>query len=269
MTVLTRSRSSLQGLPAGVEVTEVDYVSPESLEHALRGHDAVVSTVNSAAFMTQKPAIDASIRAGVKRFIPADFGALTTAPEAHGLPVHARPVEIQNYLKEKARLGELEYTIFAVGLFLDYVVSSPIVVDSVNRTAVLYDGGEHPFSTTSVASIGKAIASALKNPDATRNRVLHVHDMVLTQRKVLALVKKYTPPAEAWTEANVDAEAELAKFVRQISEKGMELPLVLGLLKAAVFGGKYPSEYKNVDNELLGLGIMGEEELEAVFAARL
>ncbi|GAQ03176.1 hypothetical protein ALT_0497 [Aspergillus lentulus] len=268
VTVLTRSRSSIQEVPAGVAVVEVDYASADSLEQALRGHDAVVSTINSAAFMIQKPAIDASIRAGVKRFIPADFGALTTAPEAQDLPVHARPVEIQNYLKEKAELGELEYTILAVGLFLEYVVSSPFVVDRVNRTAVLYDGGEHPFSTTSVASIGKAVAGALKNADATRNRVLHVHDMVLTQKKVLALAKKYNPPAEAWTESDVDAEAELADMVNQISEKGMEMPLVLGLLKAAVFSGKYPSAYKKVDNELLGLGITGEEVLETMFDAK-
>lgn len=47
------------------------------------------------------------------------------------------------------------------------------------------------------------------------------------------------------------------------------MSLILGLLKAAVFSGKYPSEYKTVDNELLGLGIMGEEELEAMFGGEM
>ncbi|KAH1497219.1 hypothetical protein KXV74_005078 [Aspergillus fumigatus] len=106
-------------------------------------------------------------------------------------------------------------------------------------------GGEHPFSTTSVASMGKAVAGALRNADATKNRVLYVHDMVLAQRK-----------------------AELADMVHQIGEKRIEMSLILGLLKAAVFSGKYPSEYKTVDNELLGLGIMGEEELEAMFGGK-
>lgn len=46
--------------------------------------------------------------------------------------MHAHPVEIQNYLKEKARLGELEYTILNMGLFLDYVVSNPFIIDRVN-----------------------------------------------------------------------------------------------------------------------------------------
>ncbi|KAH1759223.1 hypothetical protein KXX56_004867, partial [Aspergillus fumigatus] len=74
---------------------------------------------------------------------------------------------------------------------------------------------------------------------------------------------------EAWTELNVDAEAELADMVHQIGEKRIEMSLILGLLKAAVFSGKYPSEYKTVDNELLGLGIMGEEELEAMFGGEM
>lgn len=51
VTVLTRCRSSVEGVPVGVAVVEVDYTSIDSLEHALRGHDAVVSTVTSAAFM--------------------------------------------------------------------------------------------------------------------------------------------------------------------------------------------------------------------------
>lgn len=66
VTVLTQCRSSVEGVPVRVAVVKVDYTSINSLEHALRGHDAVVSTVNSAAFMVQPPAIDASIRAGVK-----------------------------------------------------------------------------------------------------------------------------------------------------------------------------------------------------------
>lgn len=44
--------------------------------------------------MIQQPALNASIWAGVKCFILADFGALTIAPEAQDLPVHTHPMEI-------------------------------------------------------------------------------------------------------------------------------------------------------------------------------
>lgn len=68
--------------------------------------------------------------------------------------MHAHPVEIQNYLKEKARLGELEYTILNMGLLLDYVVSNPFIIDRVNQTAVLYDSLYNCFSQATVSGLG-------------------------------------------------------------------------------------------------------------------
>jgi hypothetical protein len=246
-----------------VEVAQVDYSSVDSLVRALRGQDAVVSTVGAEAISGQKLVIDASIQAGVKRYIPSDWGALTTDPEAQALPVHAPVVEIQKYLAEKARSGDLEYTIFSTGPFLDFVISVPFAVDFANRIVELYDNGEHPFSTTSVASIGKAVVGALRNAEATKNRVLFVHDIVLTQAKLLALGKKHTALGEKWTENAVDSQAELQKVMDSIAKDGLDMPKSVALLKAALLSGKYAAEYKSVDNELLGLGLLTEEELEA------
>jgi uncharacterized protein YbjT (DUF2867 family) len=72
-TVLTRSAQSLQNLPAGVQVREVDYDSDESLKSALEGQHAVVSTVAMSAITNQKRIIDAAVSVGVKHFIPAEF----------------------------------------------------------------------------------------------------------------------------------------------------------------------------------------------------
>jgi hypothetical protein len=44
------------------------------------GIDAVVSLVGAAALTQQKGAIDAAVEAGVKRFIPSEFGCDTQAP---------------------------------------------------------------------------------------------------------------------------------------------------------------------------------------------
>jgi hypothetical protein len=43
----------------------------------LRGQDAVISAVGATGFVDQKKFIDASIRAGVKRFIPSEFSSNT------------------------------------------------------------------------------------------------------------------------------------------------------------------------------------------------
>ncbi len=82
VTVLTRNRSSLKDLPSGIEAVEVDYNSVESLANALRGQDVIVTTTSAEALSNQKPIIDAAIAAGVKRFIPSDFGSFTHDPEA-------------------------------------------------------------------------------------------------------------------------------------------------------------------------------------------
>ncbi|GFF93112.1 isoflavone reductase-like protein [Aspergillus udagawae] len=266
VTVLTRSQDDLQGIPAGVKVAEVEYSSVGSLEVALRGHDAVVSTVAPLAIPLQKPAIDASIRAGVRRFIPADFGALTLDPRAHELPNHSRVLEIQQYLREKASSGELEYTFFAVGPFLDNVLSKPFALNYESHTAVVYDDGNHPFSTTSVNTIGKAVAAALKNASATKNRVLRIHDTVLTQQKLLALARKYAAPGVVWMESRVNAEAELASAIERLTAGDFTPPAHLAVIRAAVLGGKYEAEYKDVDNEFLGLGFLGDSELEKKFS---
>ncbi|KAJ0421390.1 hypothetical protein BJY00DRAFT_282191 [Aspergillus carlsbadensis] len=267
VTVLTRSQKQLSAPSADIAVKEVDYSSAESLKAALEGHDVVVSTVNPAGIALQKVAIDASVAAGVKRFIPADFGSITTDPEAQKLPVHAHVVEIQKYLADKAVTGEIEHTIFAVGGFLELFFTKPLAVDFANRTATLFDGGVHPVSTSSLSTVGKAIAGGLRKPEETKNRIVYVHDTVLTQRKVLELAKKLIP-GEPWIEKTIDAAAELETLLQRLGREGMKPAVFGGIFKAAFFSGKYKAVYDNTDNELLGLGFKTEEDVEK-FAAGL
>ena len=268
VTVLTRSRGSANGIPPGVEVVEVDYLSTDSLVRALRNQDAVVNTVTTEAVHGQKLVIDASIQAGVKRYIPSDWGALSTDPTVKELPVYAPMSDIQDYVAEKARLGQLEFTIFSTGAFLETVISMPFAFDFANRTAEVYDNGKHPFSTTSLASIGRAVAGGLRNAEATKNRVVYIHDLVVTQAQLVALAKKYSPPGEKWTETAVDSEAEFQKILSVIHSRGADFQTFVALLKAALFSGKFAAKYKHVDNELLGLGYFTEEDLDAKFAAK-
>lgn len=269
MTVFSRSINQAKEMPDGVKLIQVDYSSIDSLVAGLRGQDAVVSTVGAPALGGQKVVIDSCIKAGVKRYIPCDWGAITTDPAAESLPINAISVDIQRYLKQKAQSGELEYTVFAVGPFLDYLISVPFAVDFQNHTVDLYDNGVHPFSTTSVSSIGKAVAGALKNASATRNRVVHIHDIVLTQGKILALAKKYSAPGVKWTENAVDASKEFNKTLEDIERKGLDFQKSIVLLKAALFSGKFAAEYKVVDNDLVGLPTLSNSEFEKIFAANI
>ncbi|KAJ5963694.1 uncharacterized protein N7479_003570 [Penicillium vulpinum] len=267
VTVLSRTARSADEPPASIKTLQVDYSSIDSLVSALQGQDAVVSTVGSSGISAQKTVIDASIQAGVRRFIPSDFGALTTRPGGESLPLNALWIEIQKYLKEKALSGQIEYTLFAVGPFLEFVMSMPFLTDLQTQTAPLYDNGMHTFSSTSVSSVGKAVAGALKNAPATKNRLVSVHDIVLTQNKVLDLAKKYSGPDVKWIEDPVNAAVELETILENTKQGDLDLFKTLALLKAALLGGKFEAEFKIVDNDLVGVPLLSDDEFERIFAA--
>ena len=60
-----------------------------------------------------------------------------------------------------------------------------------------YDGGERKFSTTRLETVGKAVAGVLKNAEETKNRVVFVHEAVVTQNQLAALSGKKWE-AEVW-----------------------------------------------------------------------
>ncbi|KAL4997416.1 hypothetical protein BDV10DRAFT_201877 [Aspergillus recurvatus] len=260
VTVLTRSASSATSLPPGVALEQVDYASIESLKTAFTGHDIVISTLSPSAIPLQKPVVDAAIAVGVKRFIPAEFGAMTSDPVGRELPFHKHAVEIHEYLKEKADAGLIEYTVFGVGVFMEMLFTTPLAVDIEHREARLFDGGSHPFSTSRLETVARAVVASLYKPDETRNRVVRVHDAVLTQGKLLDMAKMWTSGLQ-WKNVDVDAQGEIDGLLMQL-ENGFDPLLVSGLFAAALMSGKYGGEYKEVDNELLGLGFMSEKEIE-------
>ncbi|KAH7147122.1 hypothetical protein B0J13DRAFT_665251 [Dactylonectria estremocensis] len=268
VTLFSRNPSNVKDIPPGVQVAQVDYSSKKSLVKALKGQDAVVATIGAAGLSSQKLIIDASIEAGVMRFIPSDFGSFTTDPDARDFPFLKAIIEIQDYLKEKAAAGAIEYTIFSTGAFLEVVIASPLLVDVANRSVELFDKGVHRFSSTSVSTIGKAIANALKAPDATKNRNLKIHEFVFTQAKVLELAKKHSPPGTQWTETQVDPEQALSEATAKAKENPADIKAGYTLIKAALLGGKFRAAYDKVDNELLGVRLLPDDEIEAKIAVR-
>ncbi|KPM37908.1 hypothetical protein AK830_g8619 [Neonectria ditissima] len=267
VTLLSRDPSNVKGVPSGVQVLQVDYSSKDSLVKALKGQDVAIATLGTAGLPGQRLIIDASIEAGVKRYIPSDFGSFTTDPNARDLPLVRGLTEIQDYLAEKADAGAIEYTIFSTGAFLDYVLASPLISDLKNHSMELYDQGVNAFSSTSVSTIGKAIANSLKVPDATKNRKLRIHEIVLTQAKILELGKKNSPPGTEWKVSHADAQEVLTQAIEKAKKDPTDSSVVYPMIKAGLLGGKYRAAYDTVDNELLGIRALTDEEFEAKIAA--
>ena len=105
--------------------THDDYVQ------ALKGQDAVVSGLGFEGKPLEKAIIDAAIEAGVKRFLPSEYGIDNTNPVSSELsPVFKRKADIIEYLKSKEATG-LTWTAVPTGMWLEWytLVISRLRVD--------------------------------------------------------------------------------------------------------------------------------------------
>ncbi|VUC27692.1 unnamed protein product [Clonostachys rosea] len=263
-TVISRSPQNDEALPPNTDFKVVDYNSLDSLVAALSGQDVVVSTVNLLAVPQQKLIIDAAIKAGVERFIPSDFGSISTDLSAAHLLHNIQLVEIQNNLKSNEDL--IEWTVFSIGAFTEFLVNFDIAFDWQNKSAEIWGDGGHRISTTSLLGTAKAIAAALKDPSVSKNRVLHVHELAVTQSQLLTLAQKFSP-GTTWKIKTIDNPLEEMERLGKVAQQNPEPGNIYKFVRATLLSGRFQAFYEQVDNELLGLGLLTEDDLEAKFAA--
>lgn len=259
VTVLTRKGAS-HTFPPAVAVTEIDYESPESLVEALKGQDAVVSTIGFAGLPQQLPLIQAAVKAGVKRFVPSEFGSDAENAAAIALPPFGPKKAAAEALAKEAAAGTITYTLVSTGPFLDMALAHGMFVNLKSKSANLWNGGGQTFSTTTVASVARAVAGVLRHPEETRNRNVHVHSASTTQNALLAKAKKAVG-ADGWETTVVSTDDALKKAYAAL-EKG-EVDRI-GFISTVIWDGKYGSDFKKVDNDLLGVHELTDAELQSL-----
>lgn len=120
VSILTR-KSSKSTFPSHLTIHRVSDDYPESeLVPAFKGQDAIVVTIARASAHKQKDFIDAAVKAGVKRFVPSEFGGDTDNEKALAiLPrLYGGKKEVVDYLKEKENDG-LTWSAFVTGPFFE------------------------------------------------------------------------------------------------------------------------------------------------------
>ncbi|KAF2194393.1 oxidoreductase CipA-like protein [Zopfia rhizophila CBS 207.26] len=268
VTVLSRTGGNSSRLRPNPNLTikEVDFNSVESLTPALLGAEVVVSCLTTLAIGGQNPLIDASVAAGVKRFIPAEFGMDSRNPLSVQLPVCAPKAATQKYLLEKSNSNPgFTYTSIANGLFLDWGLKMGIIVNPAQHTATLYNGGDVPFSATNLADVAKAVLGVIEHQAQTANRILYIHSALVTQNRLIQYAKDRD--GKEWNTIGKDTEkvrqeslAELAKGPQGDIEAAM-----LGLCICASWDIDYGCDFSShLDNELLGVKELSEAELRAL-----
>ncbi|KAI0166923.1 NAD(P)-binding protein [Hypoxylon sp. FL1284] len=260
VTALTR-KGATHTFPASVTAVEVDYASPASLEAALRGQDAVISAVGFDGLPQQLPLVSAAAAAGVKRFLPSEFGGDATNEKTSALPPFEPKKAVLDALRREAAGGKMTYTLISTGPFLDMGLRFGMFVDAKNKTANLYDGGDVRFSTTTLESVAKAVSGVLRNLEATENRNVRVHSVSTTQNALLAKAKKAVG-TDGWTVNVVKTDDVLAGAHAKLKETG-EVDRI-GFIVSAVWGQGYGSDFQDVDNELVGVRKLTEDEVQSM-----
>ncbi|KFX85799.1 hypothetical protein V490_09403 [Pseudogymnoascus sp. VKM F-3557] len=263
LTALVRESSTFT-FPSGVKVVKVDFDSVASLTEALKGQDALVSTIGNAALQGQNLLVDAAVAAGVSRFLPSDFGSNIDNPKAGALPVFGYKVATANYSKEKAASNpSFTYTFIRTGAFLDNGLEVNALIDWQSGKPVIYDSGDQLLSTTTLEAVGQSVVGVLTHPEETKNKAVYVQSIVTSQNKLLDIVKKLAPgktqePQHVSTEDIFnDSNAKLAKG--DYSEGNM-----FAYILVSMFGEGYGAAHETIDNEVLGVTSLTEADVEAL-----
>jgi nucleoside-diphosphate-sugar epimerase len=194
VTVLSRESSSAK-FPPDVRVIKTDYSLP-SLVEALRGQHAVVSTISTYSLAQQAVLIDAAVEAGVKRFLPSEYGVDSAIPEFGDLGIEPGKVKQDTvaYLRTKEHRG-LTWSALIVGAFFDWSFNAfpgLLGFNIPSRRITLYDGGDVPFEATNLAQIGRAVAAILsdKHLEGTTNQYVYVNSCTVTQNQLLKMFEE-------------------------------------------------------------------------------
>ncbi|KAK6332987.1 hypothetical protein TWF718_010813 [Orbilia javanica] len=156
----------------GVTQVKANYEDVEELVHILQGVHTVLCFITSQSDpgnVSQRNLIDASVRAGAKRYAPSEWATSSL----DYLPWYDGKGEIRKYLQELNKEKQvLEYSLFQPGLFTNYfaaphqtakhVFAFPLQIDFENRRAIIIEGGEDaPINLVTVEDFANIVALAI------------------------------------------------------------------------------------------------------------
>ncbi|KIY53801.1 NAD(P)-binding protein, partial [Fistulina hepatica ATCC 64428] len=208
VSVLSRE-SSTATFPEGIAVYKTDY-TPASLAVALKGQDAIVSAIGAQGLGDLQIAlIDAAISAGVKRFIPSEYGCDLAHPKTVPMvPMFGEKKRVSDYLKSKQ--DKIEWTVLSTGLFADWLIhGGRFTIDLKESTATIWDEGTTPFATTTLRDIGTAIVGILTHPAETANKDIYIASAIPNQNELVAVLEK--KQGKIWTKKHVKLQEQLDK----------------------------------------------------------
>lgn len=213
----------------------------------------------------QNVLIDAAIAAGVKRFIPSEFGSDLANPKLAVFPIFGHKIATQKYLQDAlAAKPGMTYTYVSNGPFLDWGLNHGFLLETKDGKPKIYDDGKTVFSATTLASVGQAVVGILSHYDETKNRYVYVRDIDISQQRLLEIAQKVAPEKK-WEPVSVNT-VDIEKSSNEGIARGeFTFPVMVGYLFRGIFGEGFGNKFEKDDNALLGITGKTEADVEAIF----
>ncbi|KAF2477025.1 uncharacterized protein BDR25DRAFT_43189 [Lindgomyces ingoldianus] len=178
--------------PNLVEHRTSDFSVP-SLESSFSGQDMVINTIAGGDYNFQARVIDAAVLAGVKRFVPHEFGHDSLNEAVHErLPRSADRAKVVRYLHDLSRTHlDFEWAAVSVGCILDHVlVAGDLGFDMQWQSVTIHGTGTEPFAVSSLERAGNVVANIIQHWDQVKNRYLYAAGVLTTANDVLACLER-------------------------------------------------------------------------------
>ncbi|KAA1475518.1 NAD-P-binding protein [Dentipellis sp. KUC8613] len=189
--LLTRSLSqssnnkTLERLAShGARIAEVDYASEESIIAALHGVTVVISTVSHMQLHVQPTLATAAKKAGVRLFVPSEYGDPTDVAETGVLKVKR---DFHATLREL----DLPYLLTFTGPLTDFILVPYFHIDFENGTATVGGDGNAANSFTYIPDLARFLAYVLTHltPDQLYWKTLRIEGDRISFNEIF---KQYT-----------------------------------------------------------------------------
>ena len=202
-------------LPPGVTPVTVDYGDPRSLANACHGAACVVSALNGlepVILEAQGRLLDATVAAGVPRFIPSDFSLDFTRTR----PGDNRNLDLRRHFMNRVDRTPIRATSILNGAFADLLTGeAPIVLQRPRR--ILYWGdADQPLDFTAKDDVARYTAAAALDSEAPR--ILRIAGDTVTPRVLATIMTDLTGrPFGLWRAGGLKRLSLLIRIARAVT----------------------------------------------------
>ncbi|KAK4702281.1 hypothetical protein P7C70_g3945, partial [Phenoliferia sp. Uapishka_3] len=189
ISVVVLSRSTfVPNLSPHIRVKQVDYTHPTSLIPALKGIQVVISTLSGSGFAAQTQLSDSAKHAGVKLFVPSEFGLVTEGTTDEHLAFK------ESLARHLTAIGLPSLRVFT-GPFSDTLFTPYCGFDFPNGRASWVGKGETPIGFTARPDIASFLAHTLTtlSPSKLLNTTFRLEGDRKSFEEVVAFYEKTHP----------------------------------------------------------------------------